>query len=56
MKATIEEFTEDTLAVWTTTKQGKRDLIYFSHNKTKVRSVFKMAEALIKSKAPGWRE
>jgi len=55
MKATCEKFTEDSLAVWTITKQGKHDLIYYSHNKTKVRSVFKMAKDLIKSKAPGWR-
>jgi len=55
MKAIIEKFTEDTLAVWTITKRGEPDLIYFSHNKTKVRSVFKMTKALIKSKAPGWR-
>jgi len=55
MKAICDKFGKDALAVWTITKQDKHDLIYFSHNKTKVRSVFKMAKALIKSKAPGWR-
>jgi len=53
MKAIIDKYET---AVWLITPPGEPDLIYFSHNKTKVRSVFKMAEALIKSKAPGWRE